>query len=53
MVDTHDKKLGLRVLEAQVVSLLGARNLASMRGKGKLSMLVIHDNILYFRYKKT
>ena len=26
-------------LEAQVVSLLGAKNLASMRGKGKLSML--------------
>ena len=25
--------------EAQVVSLLGANNLASMRGKGKLSML--------------
>ena len=26
-------------LEAQVVFLLGARNLASMRGKGKLNML--------------
>ena len=26
-------------LEAQVVSLLGARNLGSMRGKGKLNML--------------
>ena len=26
-------------LEAQVVSLLGARNLASMTGKGKLNML--------------
>ena len=26
-------------LEAQVVSLLGARNLASMRGKGKLNVL--------------
>ena len=26
-------------LEAQVVSLLGAKNLASMRGKGKLNML--------------
>ena len=26
-------------LEAQAVSLLGAKNLASMRGKGKLSML--------------
>ena len=38
MVDSHGKT-GLRVLEAQVVSLLGARNLASMRGKGKLNML--------------
>ena len=27
------------ILEAQVVSLLGAMNLASMRGKGKLNML--------------
>ena len=26
-------------LDAQVVSLLGARNLASMRGKGKLNIL--------------
>ena len=26
-------------LEAQVVFLLGAKNLASMRGKGKLNML--------------
>ena len=26
-------------LEAQVVSLLGAKNLASMRGKGKINML--------------
>ena len=26
-------------LEAQVVSLLGAKTLASMRGKGKLNML--------------
>ena len=26
-------------MEAQVVSLLGAKNLASMRGKGKLNML--------------
>ena len=26
-------------LEAQVVSLLGAKNLVSMRGKGKLNML--------------
>ena len=26
-------------LEAQVVSLLGAKKLASMRGKGKLNML--------------
>ena len=41
-------------LEAQVVFLLGARNLASMRGKGKLNMFwMIHDNILYLRYKRT
>ena len=32
-------KLGLWMFEAQVVSLLGAKNLASMRGKGKLNML--------------
>ena len=38
MVDSHGKT-DLRVLEAQVVSLLGAKNLASMRGKGKLNML--------------
>ena len=31
-------KLVLGYLEAQVVSLLGAENLASMRGKGKLNM---------------
>ena len=33
-------KLVYGYLEAQVVSLLGAMNLASMRGKGKLNMLV-------------
>ena len=33
------KNLFEECLEAQVVSLLGAKNLASMRGKGKLSML--------------
>ena len=38
MVDSHGKT-GLRVLEAQVVSLLCAENWASMRGKGKLNML--------------
>ena len=39
MVDSHGKT-GLRdVLEAQVVSLLGAKKLASKRGKGKLNML--------------
>ena len=39
MVDSHGKT-GLRdVFKAQVVSLLGAKNLASMRGKGKLNML--------------
>ena len=38
MVDSHGKT-SLRVLEAQVVFLLGAENLASMRGKGKLNKL--------------
>ena len=38
MVDSHGKT-GLRVLEAQVVSLLGAENLSNMRGKCKLIML--------------
>ena len=36
MVDSHGKT-GLGILEAQVVFLLGAENLASMRGKGKLN----------------
>ena len=39
MVDSHGKTGFKGCLEAQVVSLLGAKNLASMRGKGKLSML--------------
>jgi hypothetical protein len=30
MVDSHGKKLGLGILDAQVVSLLGAKDLASM-----------------------
>ena len=38
MVDSHGKN-GLGILEAQVVFLLGAENLASMRGKGELNML--------------
>ena len=38
MVDSHGKTRFSGYLEAQVVSLLGARNLASMRGKGKLNM---------------
>ena len=38
MVDSHGKT-GLGILEAQVVFLLGAENLASMRGKGKLNKL--------------
>ena len=39
MVDSHGKTRFKDIyLEAQVVSLLGARNLASMRGKGKLNM---------------
>ena len=40
MVDSHGKT-GLKVLEAQVVSLLGAKNLASMRGKGKINNIGI------------
>ena len=39
MVDTHGMKHGLRVLDAQVVSLLGARNLASMTGKASSTCL--------------
>ena len=39
MVDSHCKTRFKGCLEAQVVSLLGAKNLASMRGKGKLNML--------------
>ena len=38
MVDSHGKTGFMGFLEAQVVSLLGAKNLASMRGKGKLNM---------------
>ena len=39
MVDSHGKTRFKGILEAQVISLLGARNLASMRGKDKLHML--------------
>ena len=39
MVDSHGKTRFKGCLEAQVVFLLGAKNLASMRGKGKLNML--------------
>ena len=39
MVDSQNIDLGLWILDAQEVSLLGAMNLASMRGKGKLIML--------------
>ena len=38
MVDSHGKT-GLGILEAQVVFLLSAENLASMRGKGNLNKL--------------
>ena len=38
MVDSHGKT-SLGILEAQLVFLLGAENLASMRGKGKLNKL--------------
>ena len=37
MVDSHGKTGFKGCLEAQVVSLLGAKSLASMRGKGKLN----------------
>ena len=40
-------------LEAQVVSLVGAKNLASMRGKESSSCWMVHDNIIYFGCKKT
>ena len=39
MVESHGKTGFKGYLEAQVVSLLSARNLASMREKGKLNML--------------
>ena len=39
MVDSHGKTRFKGCLEAQVVFLLGAKNLASMRGKGKLNIL--------------
>ena len=39
MVDSHAKTRFKDILEAQLVSLLGANNLASMMGKGKLNML--------------
>ena len=39
MVDSHGKTRFKDISGAQVVSLLGAKNLASMRGKGKLNML--------------
>ena len=39
MVDSHDKTRFKDILEVQVVSLLAANSLASMRGKGKLNML--------------
>ena len=39
MVDSHGKTDFKECLEAQVVSLLGAKNFASMRGKSKLNML--------------
>ena len=39
MVDSHGKTSFKGYSEAQVGSLLGAKNLASMRGKDKLNML--------------
>ena len=38
MVDSHGKTSFKGCLEAQVVSLIGAENLASIRGKSKLNM---------------
>ena len=38
-MDSHGKTGFKGFLEEQVVSLLGAKNLASMRGKCKLNML--------------
>ena len=39
MVDCNGKTGFKDILEAHVVSLLGAKNLVSMRGKGNLNML--------------
>ena len=39
MVDSRGKTRFMDILEAQVVSLLGAKNLASIREKGKLNRL--------------
>ena len=39
MVDFHGKTRFKGFLEAQVVFLLGAKNLDSMRGRGKLNIL--------------
>ena len=39
MVDFYGKTHFKGCLEAQVVFLLGAKNLASMRGEGKLNVL--------------
>ena len=49
MVDSHGKTGFKGCLDAQVVSLLGAKDLASIRGKSKLNMLEIHDNITSIR----
>ena len=49
MMDSHGKTGFKGCLEAQVVSLLGAKNLASMRGKGSSTRWMIHDNITYIR----
>ena len=38
MVDSHGKTGFKDIWKHKIVSLLGARNLASMRGKGKLNM---------------
>ena len=49
MVGSHGKT-GLRdILDAQVVSLLGAKDLASIRGKRKLNMLDVPRQYTLFR----
>ena len=52
MVDSHGKT-GFRIFGSKVVSLLGAKKLASKRGKASSTCWMIYDNIIYLRRKKT